>query len=133
MPAQKRSAWQRHGSSPALQAGAPRSPSSDNQVTYAWLRAQYDDVWERRDVLGVHPQKQAGFVWVGACVPAGRLFASDLREFARVAEECAPGAAGSHLPPAPCACCRSFLRTSCPCYRLWWRHVGLWLKDSRKI
>ena len=66
-------------------------------MTNAWLHAQYDDVWERRDVLGVHPQKQAGFVWVGACVPAGRLFASDLREFARVAEECAPEAAWSNL------------------------------------
>jgi ferredoxin-nitrite reductase len=46
----------------------------------------YDDVWKRRDVLGVHAQKQAGYSWVGACVPAGRLVASDFHEFARLAE-----------------------------------------------
>jgi len=48
---------------------------------------QYDTPWERRDVLGVHPQKQEGFSWVGACVPAGRFFADDLHAFADVAEK----------------------------------------------
>lgn len=46
----------------------------------------YDDVWKRRDVLGVHPQKQEGFSWVGACVPVGRLYAADFHEFARIAD-----------------------------------------------
>ena len=54
------------------------------------MRAQYDDVWERRDVLGVHPQKQEGYSWVGACVPTGRIFPEDLYAFADVCEKCAP-------------------------------------------
>ena len=49
---------------------------------------QYDTPWERRDVLGVHPQKQEGYSWVGACVPAGRLFPEDFHAFADVAEKC---------------------------------------------
>lgn len=28
------------------------------------VKTAYDDVWERRDVLGVHPQKQEGLSWV---------------------------------------------------------------------
>ena len=48
----------------------------------------YEDVWERRDVLGIHAQKQAGLFWVGACIPAGRLFPQDFLEFARIAERC---------------------------------------------
>jgi len=51
------------------------------------LPMQYDDVWERRDVLGVHPQKQDGFSWVGACIPAGRLFPADFDAFADVADK----------------------------------------------
>ena len=27
---------------------------------------QYPDKWERRSVLGIHPQKQEGLFWVGA-------------------------------------------------------------------
>ncbi|BDA47083.1 Ferredoxin-nitrite reductase, chloroplastic [Coccomyxa sp. Obi] len=50
------------------------------------VEEKYDDVWERRDVLGVHPQKQEGFSWVGACVPTGRIFADDFYEFARIAD-----------------------------------------------
>lgn len=51
------------------------------------VHVAYDDVWERRDVLGVHPQKQPGLFWVGACVPAGRLQAQDFFEFARIADK----------------------------------------------
>lgn len=32
----------------------------------------YSDVWKRRDVLGVHPQKQEGLSWVRAMLPAQR-------------------------------------------------------------
>ncbi|MEB3254995.1 MAG: ferredoxin--nitrite reductase [Synechococcaceae cyanobacterium] len=38
-----------------------------------------------RDICGVHPQKQAGFCWVGLNVPMGRLAAADLAELARLA------------------------------------------------
>ncbi len=48
---------------------------------------QYDTPWERRDVLGVHPQKQEGFSWAGACVPAGRLFPNDFYDFADACEK----------------------------------------------
>lgn len=46
----------------------------------------YDAPWPRRDVLGVHAQKQEGHMWVGACVPAGRLHAADFDDLARIAE-----------------------------------------------
>ena len=50
------------------------------------VQVRHDDHWERRDVLGVHPQKQPGLCWVGACVPAGRLHADDFDVLARIAE-----------------------------------------------
>jgi ferredoxin-nitrite reductase len=42
--------------------------------------------WDKRDHLGVYAQKQAGLNYVGLHVPAGRLFAEDFLELARVAE-----------------------------------------------
>lgn len=33
------------------------------------VETSYDDVWERRDILGVHPQKQEGLSWVRASPP----------------------------------------------------------------
>ena len=42
------------------------------------VHVAHDAPWERRDVLGVHPQKQEGLSWVGASVPAGRITADDL-------------------------------------------------------
>ncbi len=47
---------------------------------------QYDDVWKRRDVLGVHPQRQEGLFWVGACIPVGRLQSDDMDDLAHIAE-----------------------------------------------
>ena len=67
-----------------LQATPPQPAMA---MTEDVMRAQYDDVWERRDVLGVHPQKQEGFSWVGACVPTGRIFPDDLYAFADVCEK----------------------------------------------
>ncbi len=58
-------------------------------------QAHHDDHWERRDLLGVHPQKQPGLNWVGACVPAGRVQADDFDEMARIAEVRRLGAQGS--------------------------------------
>ena len=51
------------------------------------VHAAYDDVWERRDVMGIHPQKQEGLFWAGAVVPAGRLVASDFHALADAAEK----------------------------------------------
>jgi ferredoxin-nitrite reductase len=42
--------------------------------------------WAKRDHLGIHPQKQAGLNYVGLHVPAGRMFADDFLELARLAE-----------------------------------------------
>jgi sulfite reductase beta subunit-like hemoprotein len=51
------------------------------------VHVAYDDEWPRRDVLGVHPQKQAGLFWAGACVPAGRLLAADFHALADACEK----------------------------------------------
>lgn len=52
---------------------------------------EYATPFERRNVLGVHPQKQPGLSWVGACVPAGRLSTSEFDELADVADKYSNG------------------------------------------
>jgi ferredoxin-nitrite reductase len=42
--------------------------------------------WDKRDHIGVHPQKQSGLYYVGLHVPVGRLTADDLFDLARLAE-----------------------------------------------
>lgn len=42
--------------------------------------------WEKRDHLGVFPQKQEGLNYVGLHVPVGRLYAEDFLELARLAD-----------------------------------------------
>lgn len=42
--------------------------------------------WDKRDHLGVHPQKQAGLNYVGIHVPVGRLYAEDFFELGRLAD-----------------------------------------------
>ncbi|XP_020594591.1 ferredoxin--nitrite reductase, chloroplastic-like, partial [Phalaenopsis equestris] len=42
--------------------------------------------WERRDYLGVHPQKQPGLSFVGLHVPVGRVQAEDMFDLARIAD-----------------------------------------------
>ncbi|KAK8930566.1 hypothetical protein KSP39_PZI016712 [Platanthera zijinensis] len=42
--------------------------------------------WERREYLGVHPQKQPGLSFVGLHVPVGRLQAADMFDLARIAD-----------------------------------------------
>jgi ferredoxin-nitrite reductase len=49
--------------------------------------AEKDEIdWEKRDHIGVYPQKQAGLNYVGLHVPIGRLYAPDMFELARIAE-----------------------------------------------
>ncbi|XP_062221904.1 ferredoxin--nitrite reductase, chloroplastic [Phragmites australis] len=50
-----------------------------------------DNKWQRRDYLGVHPQKQEGLSYVGLHVPVGRLQAADMFELARLADEYGSG------------------------------------------
>ena len=47
--------------------------------------------FERRDILGVHAQKQPGLFWAGACIPVGRLFASDFEALASASERYGDG------------------------------------------
>lgn len=55
------------------------------------VHVTYDTPFPRRDLLGIHPQKQSGLFWVGACVPVGRMTADDLHAWADVAEKYGDG------------------------------------------
>ena len=50
-----------------------------------------EDSWERRDLLGIHDQKQEGLKWIGAHIPVGRLQAMDFFEAAEIAEKYGDG------------------------------------------
>ncbi|WP_271253516.1 ferredoxin--nitrite reductase [Pseudanabaena sp. Chao 1811] len=52
----------------------------------ATAAAKDEIVWEKRDHIGVHPQKQAGLNYVGLQIPVGRMYAPDMYEFARLAD-----------------------------------------------
>ncbi|KAI4298456.1 hypothetical protein L6164_032013 [Bauhinia variegata] len=58
-------------------------------------RASQEDLiqkqWERRDYMGVLPQKQEGLSYVGLHIPVGRLQADDMDELARLADEYGSG------------------------------------------
>ncbi|KAL6209774.1 hypothetical protein ACLB2K_020713 [Fragaria x ananassa] len=58
-------------------------------------RASSEDLvqkqWERRDYIGVHPQKQEGLSFVGLHIPVGRIQADDMDELARIADEYGTG------------------------------------------
>lgn len=43
-------------------------------------------LWNKRDHIGVHAQKQPGLNYVGLHIPVGRLYAQDLFDLARLAE-----------------------------------------------
>ncbi|KAL5541085.1 hypothetical protein UlMin_043371 [Ulmus minor] len=47
--------------------------------------------WERRDYLGIHPQKQEGLSYVGLHIPVGRVQADDMDELAYLADEYGTG------------------------------------------
>lgn len=59
-----------------------------NHLGYALATAAEKDAidWEKRDHLGVFPQKQEGLSYIGLCVPVGRLFADDMFDLARIAQ-----------------------------------------------
>jgi ferredoxin-nitrite reductase len=42
--------------------------------------------WEKRDHIGVYPQKQSGLNYVGLHIPIGRLYGPDMFDLARIAE-----------------------------------------------
>lgn len=55
------------------------------------IPTNYTDEWVRRDVTGIHPQKQEGFSWVCANVPAGRFATEDFATLADLADEFSGG------------------------------------------
>ncbi len=59
-----------------------------NHLGYPLATAAEKDAidWEKRDHLGVFPQKKEGLSYIGLCVPVGRLFADDMLDLARIAE-----------------------------------------------
>jgi len=60
----------------------------EQQIGHAlYTAAAKDEIdWEKRDHIGVYPQKQTGLNYVGILIPVGRLYAPDLFELARIAE-----------------------------------------------
>jgi ferredoxin-nitrite reductase len=48
--------------------------------------AKDEIIWDKRDHIGIYPQKQSGLNYVGLHVPVGRLQAADLYDLARIAE-----------------------------------------------
>jgi ferredoxin-nitrite reductase len=63
-----------------------------NEVEKHWGKtfvtaAPKDEIeWEKRDHIGIYPQKQPGLNYVGLNIPVGRLYADDMFELARLAE-----------------------------------------------
>lgn len=60
----------------------------ENQLGYTLQTAAPKDeiLWDKRDHIGVYPQKQAGLNYVGLHVPVGRLQATEMFDLARLAE-----------------------------------------------
>lgn len=60
----------------------------EHQLGYSLQTAAPKDeiLWDKRDHIGIHAQKQPGLNYVGLHVPVGRLFAQDLYDLARIAE-----------------------------------------------
>ncbi|DBA73599.1 TPA: hypothetical protein ACH3X1_011241 [Trebouxia sp. C0004] len=44
------------------------------------------DLKPGKHITGVHPQRQEGLFWVGACIPVGRLQSDDMDDLAHIAE-----------------------------------------------
>lgn len=55
------------------------------------VKHEHAEPWKRRDILGIHDQKQEGFVWAGASVPAGRMVADDFDALADIADRYGDG------------------------------------------
>lgn len=55
------------------------------------VAVDHSEKFERKDILGIHAQRQPGLFWAGACIPVGRLFASDFDALARASEEYGDG------------------------------------------
>jgi ferredoxin-nitrite reductase len=66
----------------------PFRAAVEQQLGYPLQSAAPKDeiLWNKRDHIGIHAQKQPGLNYVGLHVPVGRLYATDMFELARIAE-----------------------------------------------
>jgi ferredoxin-nitrite reductase len=60
----------------------------EKQLGYSLQPAAPKDeiLWDKRDHIGIHAQKQPGLNYVGLHIPIGRLYAHEMFELARMAE-----------------------------------------------
>lgn len=60
----------------------------EQQLGYSLQPAAPKDeiLWDKRDHIGIHAQKQPGLNYVGFHVPVGRLYAPDMFDLARISE-----------------------------------------------
>jgi len=60
----------------------------ENQIGHSLETAAEKDefLWDKRDHIGVYPQKQPGLNFVGMHIPIGRVYAQDMFDLARMAE-----------------------------------------------
>ena len=65
--------------------------SYDRNVLVQKAQQAPTDTFERRDLLGVHPQPQEGKVRVGILFPVGRLSVKECRDIADLADEYSNG------------------------------------------
>ena len=68
-----------------------RMPKGVNSLSRAMKKDLIDRTQPRRNVLGVHDQKQEGLQWVGANVVGGRLQGDDMMRIAELAEKYGSG------------------------------------------
>lgn len=65
--------------------------SYDRGVTVENFQPAPTDSFERRELLGVHPQPQEGLMRVGILIPSGRLSVTETRQIADIAEKYSNG------------------------------------------
>mmetsp|Transcript_14615 Transcript_14615/g.19232 ORF Transcript_14615/g.19232 Transcript_14615/m.19232 type:complete len:583 (+) Transcript_14615:54-1802(+) len=64
---------------------------TDDSVEVCPAVPEPEDEWKKRDLIGIHAQKQKGLSWVGVVIPAGRLTPADLELAAEVADKYSNG------------------------------------------
>lgn len=78
---------EKYGVKEFKQAVSKEVESYDRGVKIYDQQPRPTDKFERRELLGVHPQKQTGKVRVGILVPTGRLSPDECRQLADLAEK----------------------------------------------
>lgn len=82
---------EKYGAEDYKKAVVAEIESYDRGVVVEDQQPRPTEEFERRELLGIHPQKQEGKVRVGILVPTGRLSATECRDLADMAEKYAGG------------------------------------------